>query len=747
MAANAKNIIKYREKDGYVEVTQSEGPTLGYSPESGAKIIVKDGYAFKSFDGSDTLYPYEDWRLPAEERAADLAGRLSMEEIAGLMLYSPQNRVPMAADSYDGKPFAESCKPAWSLSDGQRKYLSEDHLRHLLVSVIKDPETAARWNNAVQAYVEGLDHGIPANNSSDPRHSAFHDAEFSPGSQGQLSLWSHLTGLACTFDPELVREFAETMRAEYRALGLCTALSPQADLGTDPRWYRYASTFGNDPQLVADLTREYTDGLQSSPESADGSWGTGSVNAMAKHWPGGGSGEGGRDAHYGNGKFAVYPGGCYETHKYPFTHGAFALKGATGKASAIMPYYTISSGHSHGVGNSYDADIVTRQLRQECGYDGVVCTDWVITADQIDPGTHSGKPWGVETLTVAERHYRALKAGVDQFGGNNDKGPVLEAYRMGCAEFGEEHMRQRMETSARRLLVNIFRPGLFENPYVDVDASKTFVGNSELMRKGYEQQIKSVVMLKNSHGTLPLKDGKVKVYVPERNLPAMRNYWGGTDAAQNYRPVTEKLAAGLFELTYNAEDADAAIVFMDSPKSYRMGYDPADVEQGGNGYIPISLQYRPYQATEAREHSLMTDPAEPVKDRSYKDKWARTQNECDLDLLERTRREMGDKPVIVIVSLTNPLVLAEVEPLSDAILVGFSVQTQAYLDLICGKSTPSGLLPFEMPASMEAIERHNEDMPHDIEPYTDKDGNVYEFGFGLDFKGRIRDARTARYCK
>ena len=310
MAANAKNIIKYREKDGYVEVTQSEGPTLGYSPESGAKIIVKDGYAFKSFDGSDTLYPYEDWRLPAEERAADLAGRLSMEEIAGLMLYSPQNRVPMAADSYDGKPFAESCKPAWSLSDGQRKYLSEDHLRHLLVSVIKDPETAARWNNAVQAYVEGLDHGIPANNSSDPRHSAFHDAEFSPGSQGQLSLWSHLTGLACTFDPELVREFAETMRAEYRALGLCTALSPQADLGTDPRWYRYASTFGNDPQLVADLTREYTDGLQSSPESADGSWGTGSVNAMAKHWPGGGSGEGGRDAHYGNGKFAVYPGGC-----------------------------------------------------------------------------------------------------------------------------------------------------------------------------------------------------------------------------------------------------------------------------------------------------------------------------------------------------------------------------------------------------------------------------------------------------
>lgn len=153
------------------------------------------------------------------------------------------------------------------------------------------------------------------------------------------------------------------MRAEYRALGLTTALSPQADLGTDPRWYRYSSTFGNDPALVADLVREYTDGLQSSPESLTGNWGPGSVNAMAKHWPGGGSGEGGRDAHYGNGKYAVYPGGCYDLHKIPFTQGALALRGETGKASAIMPYYTISHGITdEEVGNSYNRDIITRQF-------------------------------------------------------------------------------------------------------------------------------------------------------------------------------------------------------------------------------------------------------------------------------------------------------------------------------------------------------------------------------------------------
>lgn len=61
---------------------------------------------------------------------------------------------------------------------------------------------------------------------------------------------------------------------------------------------------------------------------------------MVKHWPGGGSGEGGRDAHYGNGKYAVYPGGCYADHRYPFEHGAFELRGATGRAepSGLLPF-------------------------------------------------------------------------------------------------------------------------------------------------------------------------------------------------------------------------------------------------------------------------------------------------------------------------------------------------------------------------------------------------------------------------
>lgn len=741
-------MFKITEHEDYCLLQQADGPALGYSPVSGVKIIYRDGKAFKSFDGSDELLPYEDWRLPMTERAKDLAQRLSVDEIAGLMLYSIQNKLPMLDDTYGGKPFAESGKQPYDLSDMQLKFLTEDNVRHILVGPIANPETAARWNNKVQALVEGLTHGIPANNSSDPRHSAFADAEFSPGTDGSISMWSNMLGLAATFDPQAVEEFARIASEEYRCMGIATALSPQADLGTDPRWYRYSSTFGPDPQLVRDLTRAYCDGFQTSEgndETADG-WGRKSVNAMVKHWPGGGSGEGGRDAHYGNGKYAVYPGGCYEQHKIPFLDGAFRLRGKTRTAAAVMPYYTISHAQTaEEVGNSYNRAIIAEQLRKDAQYDGVVCTDWLITHDEVHPGVHSGKPWGVETLTEAERHYKALMAGVDQFGGNNAKAPVLEAYRMGVAEHGEEWMRARIERSAVRLLLNIFRPGLFENPYVDVEHAKQTVGNPDFMAKGYEQQLRSIVLLKNHSHLLPIRERK-RVYIPDCLSPEGPNYWRTILPERRYAPVSEAVINRHFDKALTPEEADFAIVFMESPHSYLMGYDPEDVRKGGNGYIPISLQYKDYTAEHARAVSIAGgDPFEPFTNRSYKGKTAHTINQCDWLLLQETRRQMGQKPVIAVVRMSNPTVMAEIEPLADAILVGFDVQTQAYMDIIAGMSEPSGLLPLQLPADMQSVEQHCEDKPRDIQCYRDQDGHTYDFAFGMNWQGVIDDERTQKY--
>lgn len=736
--------------DGYNIIVQKGGPTLGYSPESGVTILTEGGYAFKDLNRNGRLDVYEDWRRPVEERIDDLVAQMSIEEIAGLMLYSNHEAVP--ATSYDvspygGKPYEQSGAKPYDLSDHQKRFLKDDHLRHILVTIIESPEVAARWNNNVQAYVEGLEHGIPANNSSDPRHSARKDAEFNAGGGGSISMWPGPLGLAATFSPELVRRFGEVASSEYRALGLATTLSPQVDLSTEPRWYRWYSTLGEDPKLAADMARAYCDGFQTSEgedEIADG-WGWQSVNAMVKHWPGGGSCEAGRDAHYGFGKYAVYPGGNYELHKIPFVEGAFKLEGKTGKASAVMPYYTISFGQgAENVGNSFDRDIITRQLREEQDYDGVVCTDWAITADYEHPGIHGGKPWGVENLTVSERHYKALMAGVDQFGGNYDKGPVMDAYRMGVEEHGEKWMDERMRRSARRLLRNIFRTGLFENPYVDPSATAALVGCADYMAEGYDAQLKSAVMLKNHGGVLPV-EGRKRVYIPTRHVPAYMGFWGYMTPAQDIVPVSRELASKYFEVVDTPQEADLAIVFIDSPLG-GYGYSLDDVRKGGTGYVPISLQYGDYTAVAAREHSLAGgDPAENFTDRSYRGKSVKTANKSDMDLVVATRKAMGDRPVIVSINLSNPPVLKEIEPYADALFVTFDVQNQVILDLVTGRSEPSALLPVQLPADMETVETQAEDMPRDMRPYRDADGHLYDFAYGMNWSGVIDDERVEKY--
>ena len=264
---------KWTEKqvDSFMLVTQKGGPALGYSPQSGVKILTVDGYAFKDLNRNDSLDAYEDWRLTAQERAADLASKLSVEEIAGLMLYSSHQSVPMVShmgfgeSTYGGKSFEESGAKPSDLSDDQKKFLRDDHLRAVLMTGVESPEVAARWNNNMQAYVEALDHGIPANTSSDPRHEAKATTEYNAGAGGQISLWPTSLGLAATFDPQLVYRFGEIASEEYRALGIATALSPQVDIATDPRWTRFSGTFGEDPQLATDMAQACCDAFQTTP--------------------------------------------------------------------------------------------------------------------------------------------------------------------------------------------------------------------------------------------------------------------------------------------------------------------------------------------------------------------------------------------------------------------------------------------------------------------------------------------------
>jgi len=742
----------------FLTVKNTKGPTLGYAPESGVQILNINGLFFKDLNKNGKLDKYEDWRLPVDERAKDLASKMSVAQIAGLMLYSGHQSIPAAprgfgSATYDGKTFAESKANAFDLSDQQKIFLRDDNVRHVLVTSVQSTEVAAKWSNNVQAFVEGLGLGIPANNSSDPRNGVLATAEYNLGSGGAISMWPESIGLAATFDPTIVEKFGHIAAQEYRALGITTALSPQIDLGTEPRWGRINGTFGEDAWLDADMARAYVDGFQTSfnKDEIKNGWGYKSVNTMVKHWPSGGPEEGGRDGHFAYGKFAVYPGKNFNMHLIPFIKGAFQLKGKTAMASAVMPYYTISFNqdtvYHENVGNGYSKYIITNLLRNKYKYDGVVCTDWLVIGDEgKTPDMFMGKSWGMENKTNAERHYKVIKAGGDQFGGNNDMKPVLEAYQMGVKEFGEAAIRARFEQSAIRLLRNIFRVGLFENPYLDVASSISTVGNASFMKAGYEAQIKSIVLLKNKNAVLPIAKNKT-VFIPKKIIPAGRDWFGNVSEEKIVDPVAASLVKKYFNITDDPSKADFAIVFVNSPNG-GTGYDIEDRKKGNNGYLPITLQYGPYTANDARAKSIaagdpIIDPT--ITNRSYKGKTVTASNTKDLDLILNTKKLMNGKPVIVSITANKPMIFSEFESQVEGIVMNFGVQNQSILDIISGASEPSGLLPLQMPVDMKTVELQMEDVPHDMQVHIDTENHAYDFGYGLNWKGVIQDARKLKY--
>ena len=138
---------------------------------------------------------------------------------------------------------------------------------------------------------------------------------------------------------------------------------------------------------------------------------------------------------------------------------------------------------------------------------------------------------------------------------------------------------------------------------------------------------------------------------------------------------------------------------------------------------------------------------EKFTNRTYKNKKSKAINTTDLGMVTNTYKKMKGKPVIVSVRLSNPSVFAEFEKQANAIVVNFGIQDQALLDILTGSAEPSALLPLQIPANMETVEKQSEDVPFDMECYVDSEGSKYDFAFGLNWKGVISDGRTEKYKK
>lgn len=528
--------VKWSEEetsDGWMKVTNEGGEVLGYSPDSGVSLIQVDGYAFKDLNRNGVLDLYEDWRQDPDSRAEDLAYQLPIESIIGLI------NVPATA-SLEADGSDATLQNVLGETTPLTTAIEEDGLRQVLSRGSSMPALIqARWNNNMQALTEKVDdYGIPFQIWTDPR------TDYTSG-------MSNLA-LAATFDTELVREAIRLGNAKYRALGITGVYAPQIDIATEPRWSRVGETFGEDPALSRDMTNAVISAMQSTYDENgnDLGWGDQSVIAYMKHWPGDAPGEGGREAHNKYGKYNVYPGDAFMTGLISFIDGGLNLDSATGMAGGVMTSYSIAytSDESLGelVGSGFSEFKI--DLLRSYGFDDVVITDSSVTSPASERFT--AKDHGVEDLTVAEKDYKAFTAGVDQILASNNYGEqddMMEAYEMYVEEYGEEAALTRFQDSARRILRNEFRVGIFENAYVDCAAAVAIVDEDTVSDElSLTDAEKSIVMLKNSEDTIKAASGeKLTVYIPMAYTPASSTPMGTIPASWGL-PISESVAKSYF---------------------------------------------------------------------------------------------------------------------------------------------------------------------------------------------------------
>jgi beta-glucosidase len=598
---------------------------------------------WRDLNHNGRLDPYEDRRLSIDRRVADLLRRMTVEEKVGAMMHGTlPGKGADSGRSSEGYDLAAS-----------ERLIETNKVNSFITRLAVRPGRLAEANNAIQRLAEKSRLGIPVTISSDPRNH-FQEVLGASTASGGFSLWPETLGLAAIGDPEITREFAATARMEYRAVGIQIALSPQADLASEPRWPRVTATFGADPAIVSEMAGAYVRGFQGGDHLVrDG------VATVTKHWVGYGAEPEGFDGHNVYGRFARLNDKSFADHLAAFSG---ALEAHT---SGIMPTYVILQGVTldgrplEPVAAGFSRQLLTDLLRRRLRFGGMIVSDWAITndctgacaaptADAPQTVATMGMPWGVETLTKPERFAKGVAAGIDQFGGVDDPAPLLAAVRAGTVSV------TRIDQSVRRILRQKFVQGLFDDPYVDPVRAAAVVGNPQAQAKADAAQRAAQVVLENKGAILPLSAA-----------PGKRVWLRGIDpaAARAYG----------FTVVDNPAKAELAIVRTVTP----------------------SDKLHPYHFFGRVQNEGRLD---------FRD------GDADYEAIKRASAVV---PTIVAVNMDRPAILTNIQQRVAALLVTFGASDQALLDVLTGRAAARGRLPFELPSSMAAVVGQDPAVPDD----------------------------------
>ena len=410
-------------------------------------IIEVDGYQFKDLNDNGELDPYEDWRLTPEERADDLISQMDIDQQAAQMVHLTLVTKKDSWFTKNNVGFALVYEYIFEAEEPDEDEDEEDEEDEDEEGEDEGPLTnarnAARLTNEIQELSESSDFGIPIIFSMDTEAGAafVKDATFLPDEINQ----------GAANDAELVAELNRVLKEELMAVGVRMALSPDADLITDPRWGRNQECYSEDTEVVQNLIKAAVIALQGENGLDENS-----VIATIKHFPGAGAQTGGVD-----GTPLTISEDSLELHLAGFKAGIEA------GAAAVMPYgySTVPYLGGDAVDNSADqsAVVMTDLLRGQLGYDGIIQTDWGLN--------FSG----------------AANAGADILGGAGVRS---------TAQVVDEVPEEKITAACRRILEMKFRLGLFENPYVDEAKADEVIGSEEHRAVAKEAAAKSFTLVK-----------------------------------------------------------------------------------------------------------------------------------------------------------------------------------------------------------------------------------------------------------
>ena len=408
-------------------------------------IIEVDGYQFKDLNDNGELDPYEDWRLTPEERADNLLSLMDLDMKATQMAHLT----------------LVSCKESWFTKNNagfalvyelifepeeedEDDWDDEDEEAGEAEGPLSGPANAARRLNEIQEWSESSELGIPVIFSMDTEAGAafVKDATFLPDE----------VNLGAANDEELAAKYYQVLKEELEAMGVRMALSPDADLISDPRWGRNQECYSEDVEVVKKLiaiavkTLQDGDGLNSN-----------SVMACVKHFPGAGAQENGVD-----GSALTISEDTLDLHLDGFRAAIDA------GVAAVMPYGYSTVPYLGGDAVEYSADqsavVMTDLLRGQLGFDGIIQTDWGLNFSQ------------------------AANSGADILGGMGVKSALKDIVN----DVDEE----RVNDAVRRILIAKFQLGIFENPYVDEAKAEEIIGSAEHKAIAKEAAARSFTLVK-----------------------------------------------------------------------------------------------------------------------------------------------------------------------------------------------------------------------------------------------------------